>query len=176
MPLPVNIEDRLVQGLPIESKREELQVPTGDGGIEITEAQFLPATKWLHRANKGEIILFPPQYLLLHLVSGFLDQEPQSGALIEELEKRRTALVEFVHSGSPPWTHKYISPKMLKMSEDGRAVLALNEPGPELAGSKRRGEEDRVILVRFQKGSAREVSVAWKTDIIQKGREYQNKI
>ncbi|KAJ5289906.1 uncharacterized protein N7443_010159 [Penicillium atrosanguineum] len=171
MPLPINLDKKLLEELPAEGEREEIQVPSSDGGIEVTEAQFLPASEWLRRAKSAEIILFPPQFLLLHLTSGFLDQEPRSGASVEELEKRRAALVEFVHSGSPAWTEKYISPKMLKMSEDGRAVLALDEPGPELKGSGKRGESDRVVLVRFKKGSAREVNVAWKKDALKEGRE-----
>ena len=156
-----------MEELPSEGEREEIQVPTGDGGIEVTEAQFLPASEWLRRAQSGEIILFPPQFLLLHLISGFLDQEPRSGASEEEIEKRRAALIDFVHSGSPPWTHKYISPKMLKMTDDGRSVLALDDAGPELKGSGKQGESDRVVVLRFKKGSAREVTIAWKKDVFQ---------
>lgn len=171
MPLPVNLDKRILEELPAEGEREEIQVPTSDGGIEVTEAQFLPSSEWLRRAMSGEIILFPPQFLLLYLVSGFLDKEPRIGASLEEMEKRRAALVEFVHSGSPAWTDKCISPKMMKMTEDGRAVLALDEPGPELKGSSRRGESERVVLVRFKKGSAREVNVGWKKDVLREGRE-----
>ncbi|KAJ5751798.1 hypothetical protein N7520_008715 [Penicillium odoratum] len=165
MPLPMDIDKRLLEELPTEGEREEIQLPTDDGGIEVTEAQFFPASEWLRRAQAGEIILFPPQFLLLHLVSGFLDQEPRSGASVEELEKRRAALVEFIYSGSPAWTHKCISPRMLKMMEDGRTVLALDHPGPELKGSGRLGETDRVVVLKFKKGSAREVSVAWRKDV-----------
>ncbi|KAJ5988814.1 hypothetical protein N7481_004024 [Penicillium waksmanii] len=171
MPLPVNLDKKLLEGLPTEGERDEIQVPTSDGGVEVTEAQFLPAAAWLDRAQKGEIILFPPQFLLLHLVSGFLDQNPHSTVSNEEMEKRRAALIEFVHSGSPPWTDKYISPKMLKATEDGRVVLALDDAGPELKGSDKRGESDRVVLVRFTKGSAREVTVAWKKDALREGKE-----
>ncbi|KAJ6021887.1 Cystathionine beta-synthase core [Penicillium herquei] len=158
MPLPNGADKRLLEDLPTEGEREEIQVPTSDGGIEVTEAQFLPASEWLRRAQSGEIILFPPQFLLLHLVSGFLDQEPRSDTPVKELEKRRAALVDFVHSGSPPWTHKCISPKVLKMTEDGRSVLALDNAGSELKGSERRGESDRVVVLKFKKGSAREVT------------------
>ena len=45
------------------------------------------------------------------------------------MEKRRAALIEFVHSGSPPWTDKYISPKMLKATEDGRVILEAHLDG-----------------------------------------------
>lgn len=160
LPLPLESEKRLLEEIP---EREELQVPTSDGGIEVTEARFLPATEWLRLAQKGEIILFPPQFLLLHLVAEFLDKAPRPVDSPAELERRRAALTEFVYSGSPPWTEKCISPKMMKMGEDGRVVLALDHPGPELKGSDRRGESERVIMVRFKKGEAREVEVAWKS-------------
>ncbi|EPS30365.1 hypothetical protein PDE_05316 [Penicillium oxalicum 114-2] len=167
MPLPVNVDKQVLEDLPREGEREEIQVPSSDGGIEVTEAQFLPAAEWLRRAQNGEIILFPPQFLLLHLVSGFLDEHPRTGLSTEEMENRRTKLVEFVHSGSPAWTDKCISPKMTKVAADGRTVLALHDPGFELKGSNRQGESDYVVLVRFVKGSAREVAVALKKDVLQ---------
>jgi hypothetical protein len=176
MPLPVNADKKLLDGLPKEGEREEIQVPSSDGGIEVTEAQFLPASEWLRRAQRGEIILFPPQFLLLHLVSGFLDKDPRSGISVEEMEKRRAGLTEFVHSGSPPWTDKCISPKMMKVMEDGRAVLALHDPGLELKGSGRQGESEYVVLVRFTEGTAREVTVAWKKDIFKEGREERSNL
>ncbi|CAI7665317.1 unnamed protein product [Penicillium bialowiezense] len=174
LPLPTNVDKKLLAELPAEGERDELESPTSDGGIEVTEAQFLPASEWIQRAQKAEIILFPPQFLLLHLVSGFLDKEPRAGAPLVELEKRRQQLVEFVHTGSPSWAHKCISPKMIQMTRDGRSVLGLSEPGPELKGTDRRGESERVVLVRFKKGSAREVAVGWKADVMQEEREKSN--
>lgn len=163
------LAQRLQDELPTDGDREEIPIPTNDGGVEITEARFLRASEWLRLARAGKVMLFPPQFLLLHLVAGFLDPPqpapgpaPGPGTDTTELEKRRQALREFVHSGSPPWTEKCISPKMLKIGDDGRAVLALDQPGPELAGSGRRGETERVVLVRFRKGEAREVEVNWK--------------
>ncbi|CAG8339467.1 unnamed protein product [Penicillium salamii] len=174
LPLPTDVDTAVLAELPAEGERDELESPTSDGGIEVTEAQFLPAMEWIDRARKAEIILFPPQFLLLHLVSGFLDKEPRAGASLEEMQKRRQQLVEFVHSGSPSWMHKCISPKMIQMTGDGRSVLGLSEPGPELKGTDRQGESERVVLVRFKKGSAREVEVGWKKDVMQQGREKSN--
>lgn len=171
MPLPINLDQKLLEELPAEGEREEIPIPTSDGGVEVTEAQFLPAAEWLQRAQKGEIILFPPQFLLLHLASSFLDREPRSGLTSKEMQNRRAALIDFVHSGSPAWSDKYISPKMLKVSKDGRAVLALDDAGPELKGSGKQGESERVVLVRFTKGSAREVKVVWKKDAMLEGKE-----
>lgn len=163
LPTPLDSEKPLLQDLPTEGEREEIPIPTSDGGIEITEARFLPATEWLRLAQTGEIILFPPQFLLLHLIAELLDKQPRPGSNdVRELERRRQALREFVYSGAPPWTEKCISPKMMKMAEDGRAVLGLDQPGPELGGSSRRGESERVIMVRFKKGEARELEVTSK--------------
>ncbi|KAF4156862.1 hypothetical protein CNMCM6936_002342 [Aspergillus lentulus] len=165
LPLPVETDQSVLNEIPAEGEREEIQVPTSDGGVEITEAMFLPAAEWLRKAQSGEIIMFPPQFLLLHLVSQFLDKEPRTTASLEELRNRRAELMEFAHSGSPPWTEKCISPKMLKMSSDGRTVLALDHPGPELEGTNRAGEPDRVVYVQFKQGAARKLDVRWKKDV-----------
>lgn len=174
LPLPFEPDKQLLQEIPAEGEREQIQIPTSDGGIEITEATFLPASEWLQKAGRGEIILFPPQYLLLHLTAQFLDKEPRPLDSVGEMGKRRRELVDFVHSGSPPWTDMCISPKMLKMTSDGRTALALDHPGPELKDTHRRGESDRVVLVKFAKGSARKVEVHWKKDILSEEREKSN--
>lgn len=175
LPLPLESEKPLLNEIPAEGEKEEIQVPTSDGGVEVTEARFLPASEWLRMARAGEIILFPPQFLLLHLVAEFLDQSPRAPGVVEELKRHREGLVEFVHSGQPPWTDKCISPKMLKMAEDGRAVLALDHPGPELKGTGRRGEADRVVKVKFKQGSARELELQWKKDALREtGGEKSN--
>ncbi|OJJ46992.1 hypothetical protein ASPZODRAFT_131910 [Penicilliopsis zonata CBS 506.65] len=171
LPFPQELDRQLLGDVLVEGQQEAVQTPTDDGGIEVTEARFLPASEWLRMARSEEAILFPPQFLLLHLISQFLDRDPRPVESVEELKKRRTELVEFVHSGNPPWTHKFISPKMLKMSQDGRSVLALDDPGPELKGSDKKGDADLVIVVRFQRegmqkgGSPREVDVVSRSDV-----------
>ncbi|KAL4913416.1 hypothetical protein BDW62DRAFT_192513 [Aspergillus aurantiobrunneus] len=164
LPLPLESEKSLLSEIPAEGEREEIQIPTSDGGVEIAEAQFLPASEWLRKAEQGEIILFPPQFVLLDLAAQFLDMEPRTVSP-DELQRRRARLIDFAHSGNPPWTEKCISPKVGKFAEDGRAVMVLDHPGPELQGTDRRGESERVVLVRFQDGNARELSLAWKKDI-----------
>jgi hypothetical protein len=171
LPLPLESEKSLLGEIPAEGEREEFQIPTSDGGVEVTEARFLPASEWLRMAGTGEVMMFPPQYLLLHLVSQFLDREHRVPDSVHELRRRRTELVDFVHSGTPPWTEKCISPKMLKVSSDGRTVLALDHPGPELKDSDRQGEPDRVVLVQFKKGAAQQVEVRWKKDILLEAKE-----
>ncbi|THC93278.1 hypothetical protein EYZ11_007236 [Aspergillus tanneri] len=166
LPLPLESEKPLLDELPLEGEREEIQVPSSDGGIEVTEAMFLPASEWLRMARQGEIILFPPQFLLLHLVAQFLDIEPHSTSYsLDDLQNQRTKLIDFVHSGSPPWTEKCISPKMLKMTSDNRTVLGLDHPGPELKDTDRRGDPDRVVLVQFTQGSTRNLDVRRKKEV-----------
>ncbi|KAH8693792.1 putative NUDIX family hydrolase [Talaromyces proteolyticus] len=162
--LPLVEQSENAHGLP-KGGLQEVQVPTSDGGIEINEARFLRASSWLEKARSGEIILYPPQFMLLSLVSQFLDQDGNDSTS-KTLQRRRAQLVEFVHSGSPAWTDKCISPRSMKLLDDNRAVLTLDHPGPELHGSNRKGESDRVILVKFGKEGPRKVEVRWKKDIL----------
>lgn len=153
----------------------EVQVPTSDGGLEITEAQFLPATEWLRRARANEIILFPPQALLLTFVAQYLEKADisninsasSSGPLTPtESAKRRSELLDFVHSGTPPWTDKFISPRPLALTPEGKTVLDLNYPGPELEGSDKKGELDMVAVVRWAKAVPRDVEFRRRSEMV----------
>lgn len=152
-----------------------IPTPTTDGGLEHTTARFLPASAWLRLAQEGRIILFPPQFFLLHQAAQYLDNlsSPTAYGSItrdhvprEELEARRSRLVEAIKSGSPPWTEKCISPTVQpprggKRREDGRVVLGLERPGPELeaANAGRRGHSEDCVLVDFRKEGPRRVAV-----------------
>ncbi|OXV09567.1 hypothetical protein Egran_02669 [Elaphomyces granulatus] len=167
-PFPDSSEERSGVGFRVEEElREEDQIPSSDGGLEIQEARFLPACEWLKMSRSRQVILFPPQFLLLHLVSRFLDRLPRlEGASMEEMKRRRLELLRFVHSGSPPWTQKCILPRTIKVLPDKRHVLALDSPGLEMQGVDKRGETEMVVLVRFEKEGPRDVDVRWKKDII----------
>lgn len=66
------------------------------------------------------------------------------------------------------WADKVMSPVGIMMSKsDGRSVLALDKPGPELKDSGRRGDEKRVVLVKFGKEGPRNVEVRLKQDILE---------
>lgn len=85
--------------------------------------------------------------------------------------------MEFVKTGDPPWGEKCISPTgLLWKQSDGRGVLGLNKPGAELEGSGRRGDAERVVLVKFSKEGPRNVEVAWKKDILIGEREGKEKL
>lgn len=178
-------------------KRETIiQVPTHDGGLEHTAATFDTVSAWLDRARDGSIILFPPQLYLLTLLSDFLTGEPPSSYPPDEkarhYEAQRSAITEFlsrtptspVGSGTVrqhpaalvPWAKKTMSPTALFMlPDDGRLVLGLDKPGPELAGSGRGGDPDRVVLVDFRKEGPRRVEVRSREEVLRVKREAEGR-
>ncbi|KAL2426950.1 hypothetical protein ABEF95_002775 [Exophiala dermatitidis] len=148
--------------------------------IETMAPEWRRAKDWLSRARSGEIILFPPQFLLLWLISGILDtnntgsgeSQRQEESHDEILAKRHRLRHLIENEGSPvPWKDKFISPIGLQFGrEDGRSVLALDKPGPELKASNLKGDSDYVVLVKFSKEGPRQVEVALKKDVLQKER------
>lgn len=65
------------------------------------------------------------------------------------------------------WGEKVMSPIGILMTKEGRSVLGLEKPGPELNGSGRSGDEKRVVLVRFGKGGPRDVEVREKKSVLE---------
>ena len=165
-----------------EDSEEEVKIPlpTTDGGLEHTTARFLPASVWLRLAQEGRIIMFPPQFFLLHQVAQHFDNLPSPTAYgsisreplpRDELIARRKALLDFVKTGEPPWTDKVISPIIRptrdgQKREDNRSILSLEKPGPELAGSGRAGEKEQCILVNFRKEGPRHLAVISRDDAV----------
>lgn len=170
LPLAREPNSDIVEDIPTE-QGSETQVPTSDGGVEVTEAQFLPASEWLRLARSKDIIVFPPQVLLLTLVAQFLDkaepdgENPQSISP-EESSRRRDELYQFAHSGTPPWTQKFISPQPIATYDDGRSILGLDSSGPELQATDKKGESDRVVLTRLSKEGPREVEIRWRHEVL----------
>lgn len=158
--------------LPLAQKDvpQTLHIPTSDGGIEHTEAEFLPAEEWLSRAQVDSIILFPPQFFLLSLVADFLKSPVDKGdSTTNTLQSQRDALLEFVATGNPPWGEKCISPWPLK-KEGKRLVMGLDDPGPELEGTNRKGDSERVIWAQFKgnEGSSG-LQVGWRREVTPEG-------
>ncbi|GAM85407.1 hypothetical protein ANO11243_034140 [Dothideomycetidae sp. 11243] len=150
--------------------------PTPDGGKEHTAARFLPPSKWLELAQSGRIIMFPPQFFLLHLISPFLSPEGAGKAVASysDRQAQRKAMLEFVRGGNPPWAEQVISPIALPPSHggkraDGRVALALDKPGPELMGL-RKGEPDHCVLVEFKKEGPRKLEVRTRKSVLEEGR------
>ena len=149
-------------------EESQVQEPTSDGGIEILEARFLPATEWLQLARMGEIIMFAPQVLLLTFVAQFLDR-PESQ--LQASATRRSELLKFIHAGNPPWTCRYICPRPIGQTADGRGIVALDHAGPELEGSDKKGEPDRIVLYRATKEGPREVEIRWRRDVVAQAKK-----
>jgi hypothetical protein len=149
-----------------------IPTPTSDGGLEHTAALFAPCSDWLRQARKNEIILFPPQYYLMHLLEPFL-KAPSPGTKFstEELQSQRDDVMEFLKGDGDgkgvKWADKCMSPQGLMFrKKDGRSVLALDKPGPELAGSGRSGDFERVVLVKFSKEGPRNVEVRLRSEVL----------
>jgi hypothetical protein len=164
-------------------------IPTPDGG-EVTASAFDDAGTWLARQLRSEVILFPPQAFLLTLVSQFCggSSSGSGSSSTDNYQAQRDALLGFLrttptttnpraarHAASAiPWADKVISPVVTQLrGGDCRAVLSLERPGPELAGSGRGGDWERVVLVRFVKGSATDVEVRGREEVFEEEREWE---
>ncbi|OLN85415.1 Nucleoside diphosphate-linked moiety X motif 19 [Colletotrichum chlorophyti] len=173
-----------------EAAENEIIVPTPDGGVEHTAAKFDDASTWLYRADKGEIILFPPQYYLLHLVAQFCKvASPSSSSsargsayfasqrdgLLQFLKRIPTAGSEAAR-GHPtsaiPWSDKVMSPHNLFIRAlDDRIVLGIDKPGPELRDSGRGGDWERVVLVKFTREGPRKVEVRGREEVLKEEKK-----
>jgi hypothetical protein len=165
-----------------DSPPSEMLVPTPDGGVEHTAATFATAESFLSRAAAGDIILFPPQAFLLTLASRFLSSSSSDTSYAAQREKL-LAFIRATPTADTPrareqavsqisWGDKCISPHNLFIREgDGGVVLGLDKPGPELKGSGRGGDWDRVVLVRFTRGGPSEVEVRMRDDVLEEERQ-----
>ena len=143
----------LESGLELGSQTNQMHIPTPDGGIEHTAARFAWSGEWIESALRGECVLFPPQFFLLSVVADFLKPPlPQSGKeeklTTDQLKEQRKQLSEFVKGGAPPWGEKCISPNPIKRSGD-TLWMGMGDAGPELEGTGRSGDKDRVLRVEL---------------------------
>ncbi|KAH6608884.1 nudix domain-containing [Trichoderma cornu-damae] len=165
----------------------EMLAPTPDGGVEHTEASFAPPQEFLSRAASDEMMLFPPQYYILSLLSRFLRGPTAS---VEEgpvyYTRQRRELLRFLKAtptadtdegkehatAKIAWADKVVSPHHLFVRKsDKRVVLGLEKPGFELRGSDRGGDWERVVLVNFGKAGPRQVEVRLREDVLKEERE-----
>ena len=157
-------------------------VPTADN-TEVMAAEFAPAAEWVDRAQRNEVILFPPQMYLLSLLAPFLASTP--GPVDQEtLSTERRRLAELVRDGRAPdedartfvpWADRVISPQMAGRirTADGqdRTVMVLDSPGPELRG-KRGGDSYRaIVLSNMPPGPPRDIQVRRRAEVLPLLRE-----
>ena len=155
---------------------KQIHIPTADGGIEHTAAQFLYAQEWIDLALRKEIVLFPPQFFLLALIAPFLSSPPSESELHSDnqtLLQQRERLKEWVENdGDPPWGEKCISPDAIKRVRGQYMIMGLADPGPELEGTERKGDTERVLKVELDKEiergreRPRPVGVFWRRDVL----------
>uniref|UniRef100_A0A4E9DYZ6 Nudix hydrolase domain-containing protein n=1 Tax=Gibberella zeae TaxID=5518 RepID=A0A4E9DYZ6_GIBZA len=163
----------------------EMLIPTPDNGIEHTAALFAPAQSFLSRASTNSIILFPPQYFLLKLVTKIITSSSE-GTGPQHISEQREQLLSFLkqvpttetekgkqHKTSMiPWADKVMSPHNLFIrKQDKRIVLGLDKPGPELRDSERGGDWERVVLVNFGKGGPTNVEVRGREEVLEEERQ-----
>lgn len=161
---PANIPKRFstqmyLYFLPLDSpllpgqQATEMHIPTPDGGVEHTTARFAYAQDWIDMARNMEIVLFPPQFFLLSLISPFSSASTDTNEPdIDSLRNQRSRLLHFVETeGEPPWSEKCISPDPIKREKNKYLIMGLANAGPELEGTGRKGDSDRVIRVELDK-------------------------
>lgn len=183
---PANIPKRFstqmyLYFLPIDSElssktdKTQMHIPTPDGGVEHTAARFLYSREWLDMALSGEIVLYPPQFFLLSLIAGFLISPPAVKEEFDtrELQEQRKRLLHFVKTdGDPPWGEKCISPNPIERVKGKYMIMGMDDAGPELEGTSRRGDAERVIKVvltkEIERGRQRPSpqEVIWKRDML----------
>lgn len=74
------------------------------------------------------------------------------------------------------WAEKVMSPLALMFRKsDGRSVLALDKPGPELKESGRSGDHERVVLVKFSKEGPRDVEVRLRREALAEEKAFSDK-
>jgi hypothetical protein len=175
----------------LSAAQHEALIPTPDGGAEITTAHFDDVSTWLEKQRRGDVILFPPQCFLLHMLAPFLTSAPTSPSLSKakvmrhyrsQREKLRVFLSTVPTSTHPralkhptsqiPWADKVMSPVTLGLRQsDKRVILGLDNPGVELKGSARGGDWERVVLVKFGKGGPTHVEVRGREEVLAEERE-----
>jgi 8-oxo-dGTP pyrophosphatase MutT (NUDIX family) len=154
------MEQPLASRYAVKENQNVAMVPTTDGGLENTAVEFAPVERWLERARSNEIVLFPPQVYLLQLLAPLLND---CGASNSNLQRQRVAVMRFlstsVDASGTTWNDLCICPKAATKLIDGRMLLDLKSPGPELEGHGRSGDHSRVILAMFTKEGPRNVEV-----------------
>ncbi|KAG6010060.1 hypothetical protein E4U21_000503 [Claviceps maximensis] len=166
----------------------EMTMATPDGGIEHTAAHFAPPQFFLARAADRAIILFPPQVYLLTLLARFIGAaatDPDAGPahyarqrreLLSFLRRSVTAETEagkkHVTAGIS-WAEKVMTPYiMFSRARDGRLVMSLDRPGPEVEASDggRGGDWERVVLARLGKGGPLDVEIRMRDAVLEEER------
>jgi 8-oxo-dGTP pyrophosphatase MutT (NUDIX family) len=177
------------------NENQRNMIPRHDGGLEHTAAEFGQAESWLVKAKSNKIVLFPPQFYLLHLVSEFttVDKTRETSMGHQQYQTQRDGLISFLartpttRPGSDkstasetrphptsviPWAEKVMSPRFLVPgAADGRMIFGVDRPGPELQDSGRGGDYERVLLLRFDRGVTSDMDIYWRDEVVRAVKE-----
>ncbi|CAK7207476.1 hypothetical protein SEUCBS139899_010286 [Sporothrix eucalyptigena] len=158
------------------AKSGDVSTPKTNNGAsadqtEVTEAEFATAATWVQRARNSDIILFPPQLYILSLLAPLLKGTDYAA--------ERQAVASLVHGGPAPgedpstfvpWADRVISPRLvgkLPDDKDGRAVMLLDYPGPELKNAGRAGDLYRAVVVgNMPPGPPRDLELVLRADVL----------
>ncbi|KAL5606631.1 hypothetical protein BROUX41_003028 [Berkeleyomyces rouxiae] len=159
----------------LTSVDEAHDIPTSDGGLEHTEVRFDDSSSWLETASSGKIMLFPPQVYLLSHVATYLPgvKGINSASKAKALQEQRDNLVAFLQRpqdgddvcARTSWAEKVISPTAAGKCADGRIIMTLEHPGPELKAAGRHGDRERVVIGKFTKDGVSAVEVRMRNDV-----------
>ncbi|KAH7034625.1 uncharacterized protein B0I36DRAFT_316658 [Microdochium trichocladiopsis] len=170
--LPLSAGTDMAASIPqdpaIEAAEREAQIPTPDGS-EVMTARFDDPSAWNARNLAGKSIMFPPQVFLIQMVGQFVQgphptKDSDKNNKTAHYAAQREKLLAWLKTtptcnkdkyasqaaSQIPWADKCISPVSIGLRKaDGRAILTLDKPGPELRGTGRGGDWERVVLVKF---------------------------
>lgn len=147
------------------------EIATHDGGLEHTAADFDDVRTWLDKSHKNQIILYSPQAYLVSMLAHFCTGE-------SDYAEQRTKLLDFVRrvptgrtdhpTARIPWSDKVMSPSPLPGVKfaDGRVVIRADDPGPELRGTERGGDWDRVIVSHVGEGGRDGGKMMWRDEVL----------
>lgn len=161
----------LPTSLPLDSS---FDLPTPDGGVEHTSAEFRHPSSWLDLHHERKITMYPPQYYLLTLLSKFFkggDVEGERRSFLEFAGRVPTANDPDARehfTSSIPWGEKVMSPTPLKGYEDGSVALGLDRPSKEVEalGGQRGGDVENVVVVDLRKGGPWCYGVRKRTEVL----------
>lgn len=152
--------------------------PQHDGGLEHTAIEFASAPEWVRRGRSGEVIMYEPQAFILGVLSEFLTGPSSDGEA--DYAAQRAALSSFIwampsgktehYTAKIPWSDKVFCPVSVGATAGGKELLVMDPAGPELEGTGRGGDYDRVVVVNDWVTSSRNIEVRMRDDVLAEER------
>jgi hypothetical protein len=105
--------------------------------------------------------------MLGQFFTGEKDYEAQRERLLQFLQTVPTGPTDHP-TAKIPWADKVMSPSQLPGIQfaDGRVVIRNDDPGPELRGTERGGDWDRVVVSTLGAGGRDGGKLMWRKDVL----------